>query len=183
VAKKSINQLKAEHQRILQALDVLREMTEQIQADGTVAREDVLDLLEFFECFAHEYHDRKEHCLLLPVVAEPRGAAAEAAFVRISSDHSRMHEALDALRAAQAEGTNARFLEAADTYIELLTTHIFTEDRFIFATMEKTLSDAGDDELLKAFSSFEPNLRDYSRAKFETVVPRLAQKYSIPQCV
>jgi hemerythrin-like domain-containing protein len=183
MAKKSTNQLRAEHQRILQALEVLREMTEQIEGGSTVSREDVLDLLKSLQCFAHEYHDRKEHCVLLPILAGLRIRTAEVAAAQIEADHSGMHDAIYELNEALVEGTNADFLEAAQNYIERLTTHVFTEDRFIFTTVEKTLSDAEDDELVKAFASFDPALREYSSSIFENVVPRLAQKYGMPQCV
>jgi hemerythrin-like domain-containing protein len=184
VRTKCVSQLKADHQWILQALDVLREMAQQLETYGMIARKDVLTLLEFLRKFAHEYHDAKEQILLVHAVRDARITLDQRTLDGIAADHDRhICTAVDALRAALIERNDKEFVELATTYIELMTTHIFNEDHFLFDTIEEGLTTDCDEQLIKAFDEFDVELREYSRAKFEQVVRTLGRKYCVPQCV
>jgi hemerythrin-like domain-containing protein len=62
------NHLMADHQVILQALEVLREITARVEKGDLVDRDDVDAVLEFFNDFAHGYHDAKEQIILIPAL-------------------------------------------------------------------------------------------------------------------
>jgi hemerythrin-like domain-containing protein len=177
VVRKSINDLKADHHLILQGLDVLRELAEQLDTNDSVSRDDALDLLEFFRCFAHEYHDAKETFLVLPALAQ--GGVPDAAFTTIASDHCHIYTAIETLRDALIRRNDTEFVDLTMYYIELLSTHIFAEDSLLFDAMERILTDETDAALLKAFEVFETNLRDNGRLRFETIVRRLGRKYHV----
>jgi hemerythrin-like domain-containing protein len=183
VARKCITQLKADHQKILQGLEVLREMVEQLETNDSIARQDVFDLLEFFRCFAHEYHDAKEQFLLLPAIAGRAFSADTRTFDTIASDHCHIYTAIEKLRRALIQQNDTKFVELAAAYIELLTTHIFNEECFLFEAMERMLTEARDEQLYKAFEAFEPQLREYSALMFNRVVDALRRKYYVAQCV
>ncbi len=183
VQRGCINQLKSDHQMILQALDVLREMTRRIENNGDVERNDVLELLAFFNTFAHEYHDAKEQFLLIPALADGGVSLEKGPLSDIMSDHFTIYAAIEQLRGALHRQDDTEFVELATNYCELLTTHIFNEDRFLFATIEETLTGERDAEILRAFDAFDPRLRESSQITFDTAIKALGRKYCVPQCI
>jgi hemerythrin-like domain-containing protein len=181
--RRCTEQLKSEHQLILQALEVLRQMTKRLEASEDVKRADLLDVIRFFRIFVHEYHDAKEQWILLPALAE-RGLSLDKEPLRtIVSDHEQVHAAIDNLEAALDEWNQGSIVKLSFHYIDLLTTHIFNEDHLLFTTMNEALSQGQDQDLVQRFQAFEPALREYAQSQFEHVVRFLDRKYSSPECI
>ena len=158
--RKCTDQLKAEHQLILQALEVLRQMMQRIGANEDVDRADLLELLDFFRLFAHDYHDMKEQLILLPELAKAGVSLADEALRTIESDHEQVHAAIHNLQTAVDGHNDASFVKLAAKYIELLTTHIFNEDHTLFKTMDEACSNAEErgERIARQFKNFEPSL-------------------------
>jgi hemerythrin-like domain-containing protein len=181
MSTKSIKHLKTEHERILLAVDVLRSMIEQVETNGIV-REDAVELLDFLQSFSCDYHEAKERDLLFPALIIQGTSSTKTALEHLALDHEQTYEALREMREALSKDT-AEFVDAATAYIDLVTTHIFAEDRLLFQGVEEWISSDVDERILNSFESFRPQLREDSRIRFDDIFFGLGRKYAVSQCV
>src|SRR5262245_16302818 len=179
MSTKSIKHLKTDHERILLAVDVLRSMIEQVETNGIV-HEDAVELLDFLQSFSCDYHEAKERDLLFPALMSQGTSSTKTALERLALDQEQTCEALREMREALSKDT-AEFVDAATAYIDLVTAHIFTEDRLLFQGIEEWISSEMDESILKSFESFQPQLREDSRIRFDDILFGLGRKYALPQ--
>jgi hemerythrin-like domain-containing protein len=171
------NHLMADHQVILQALEVLREITARVEKGDLVDRDDVDAVLEFFNDFAHGYHDAKEQIILIPALVRAGASLNEGPVRQIMDDHRDTHSEIAQLKNAIAENRDSDFVTFAERYINTLSTHIFNEDRFLFAAISTSLTPEADKEIVEAFDGFASSARARSRQNFEAVIRKLDRKY------
>jgi len=180
MSNRAIKQLSADHQLILEALDTLRVVTDRIKQHEIVELQDIALLLEFFRKFVHEYHDGKEESVLIPSLLQTGKTLHDGAVNRIIADHREIHSLVPALESALAAGSDAEFFKVSERYSQLLTDHIFNEDRVLFDAMSQGLDDVTDHRIAKEFSEFDPGLGARSKAKFESLAKTLNRKYWSP---
>src|SRR5438046_2768916 len=121
---KSTKLLMADHEIILQALDVLDAMNTELQQGREVNSEDIRSLLTFLREFADGCHHVKEEAIFFPALMQA-GMSLEQGLLRMMNYE---HERGRALTAAMQDAIDRKrmndFLVYSGRYVELLSEHI-----------------------------------------------------------
>jgi hemerythrin-like domain-containing protein len=182
--------LKAEHQVILRVIGVLQRLVERSTRGEGFEAASLRRCVEFFRFFADACHHAKEEDLLFPVL-ESRGIPREGGPIgcmleehRLARGHTKdMGEALDALENGDASATaleqcHTRFREAAQRYIELLTSHIDKEENILFNLGDQAMTD--DDQSSMGMRFCEVARRSFGgkkREELESVADELEAQW------
>jgi len=161
--------LKAEHEVILRAIDVLERLVGVFESGGVFERESFAMCVEFFRCFADACHHAKEEDLLFPAL-ESRGIPREGGPIGVMlSEHQQarrltreMGEALESVERDDRDG-RARFVEAARGYMRLLTDHIYKENNVLFMMGDRVMTD--DDQTTLCAKFCEVGCRSFGGKK------------------
>ena len=130
--------LKAEHQVILRVIRVLGTLMDRFEGSGEFPESPLARCVEFLRLFADACHHGKEEDLLFPIL-ESRGIPREGGPIGVMlHEHQvarqltkEMSDALALFRSGVA-AAKRDFCQAARSYIDLLTNHIFKEDNILF---------------------------------------------------
>ena len=149
--------LRTEHQIIMRVVEVLHQLVARSREGRGFERAALARCVDFFRAFADACHHAKEEDLLFPVL-ESRGIPREGGPIgmmlyehKLAREHTRdMAEALDAEQRGEASAI-ARFHEAADRYISLLTQHIFKENDVLFNMGDRVMTPDDQKSLCERF--------------------------------
>jgi hemerythrin-like domain-containing protein len=172
----------ADHQIILQALEVLRQVSARVEAGDLVDRDEAICLVRFLREFAHEYHDGKERSILLPAIFDAAVSPRDD-MKTIIQDHDRLCRYIFALEDALRFGNDSEFVTLAERYINTLSSHIFNEEHFIFDEVTRDFTDERDAAVLLELDSYGSSLRNKCRETFEQSVRDLERKYAFSSAV
>jgi len=181
---KPTSELSQEHQAILEMIRILGLMAERLEAGAPVAAKDLEEAVEFIRVFADRCHHAKEEGHLFPEMERagiPRGRGPIAVMLA-EHDQGRKHAAAmaAALRGAGKGHKKARaaFAAAARGYGEILTRHIFKEDRILFPMADDKLSPDQQASLEECFAEVEKTVVGEGRhEEFHRLLERLAAAY------
>lgn len=149
--------LRGEHQIILRVVKVLGTLMDRFEETGTFPEATLARCVDFIRLFADACHHGKEEDLLFPVL-ESRGIPRDGGPIGVMLYEHQvgrgltkgMSDALAAVRTGDA-GAKRPFCEAARSYVDLLTNHIFKEDNILFNMGGRVLSDDDHEALSKSF--------------------------------
>lgn len=175
---KSTRLLKADHEIILRALHVLREMIAEIEQVKEIDNTDVRSLLAFLRDFADGCHHVKEEAIFFPALIEA-GLPFEDGPVRVMSyEHERGRTLTSAMSESLDHNKKEDFLISAGRYITLLTGHIEKENQVLLDIADQILTDEEDEKVVDAFGEFEKTtvgILEYER--LQSAIESLASKY------
>lgn len=177
------DQLAGDHQVILQALEVLREMTDHIELKQSVNRDDIRTVLDFFREFAHRCLDRKEESILLPALTRAGLQLQDGQLDVILNEHKEAHELIVRVEDALNRSSDWEFVHLSRRYIQRITNLIFDEDHFLFEAAGKVLQPEDDSRITAQFDAIGRELGDGARLRFDRIIHKLDSKYSFPQCI
>jgi hemerythrin-like domain-containing protein len=157
----AIEELKKEHQGIMQMLLILEAVAGRLEREEAVAVDDLEAIVDFLAVFADHCHHGKEEKYLFPAL-EKAGQPPEGHPVEILlAEHRKARELIAAMKlglsrikAGDTKGGQA-FAEAASQYMDLLELHIEKENSVLFPLAETRLDPRRDPELLAAFEKLE----------------------------
>ncbi len=146
-----VDQLYEDHDRILEALDMLEKAVEGVEA-GRVDPAVVLELIDFLSRFADHYHHGVEELLLFPAL-ERRGVPLHGGPIGVMvCEHGMGRYMLRNARAAAERvrsgdrGAVAELKHYATSYRDLLVQHIDKENNVLFAMARDVI---GEGELVE----------------------------------
>lgn len=149
--------LKEEHQVILRVIRVLGTLMDRFEKSGEFPEATLVRCVEFLRLFADACHHGKEEDLLFPVL-EARGIPRDGGPIGVMLYEHQIARKLtrdmhDALANARAGELTARenFHQAARSYIDLLTNHIFKEDNILFNMGARVMNAGDQSELVTQF--------------------------------
>jgi hemerythrin-like domain-containing protein len=180
----AIEELKKEHERIMQMLLILEAVAGRLERGEPVPADDLEGIVEFLAVFADLCHHGKEEKHLFPAL-EKAGLPPESHPVEILlAEHRKGRELIGAMKrglsrimAGDAEGGRA-FAEAASRYMDLLELHIEKESSVLFPLAEARLDPRQDPELLTAFEKLEQEEIGPSRHEtFHVLLRRLKKDW------
>jgi hemerythrin-like domain-containing protein len=152
--------LSSEHrviERVLGALDVA---AGRIDAGQAVRPGFFVDAVRFIRDFADGYHHGKEEGVLFEALAQLGMPTNAGPVGMMLHEHTRAREltaGLDqaATRLAAGEDVAHVVVDYARAYVELLTQHIFKEDRILFSMAAQMMPPGEDGRVLDAFARVE----------------------------
>lgn len=177
--------LKHEHRVIERALRALDGMCMKLAGGDAVASEALIELIDFITTFADQYHHAKEERFLFPAL-ERRGIPREGGPLGVMEHEHQVERELIAelRRSADAFGEGdekavRRFVDAAQSYLSLLVSHIEKEDSVLFRIGEEILEDEDKAALAKSFSEVDDALGGRSLEDYERTASALEEKWAL----
>jgi hemerythrin-like domain-containing protein len=154
-------QLKAEHEGIKLMLEILSIVCAKLKSDQELNQDHFAKMLEFLKVFVDKCHHGKEEDLLFPALEEA-GIQKEGGPIGVMlMEHNQgrgyvksMSEAFDKFKKGD-RNASAKIVENGESYIVLLTQHIYKENNMLFPMADKVLSEAEQDELDEEFEKLE----------------------------
>jgi hemerythrin-like domain-containing protein len=177
-------ELSQEHQAILTMIRVLGKMADRLEAGASVDPADLESAVEFIRVFADKCHHAKEEGHLFPEM-EKAGVPRERGPIGVMlADHvegrkhvAAMAGAIPGIRRGQPESA-AAFAAAARGYGELLTGHIFKEDRVLYPMADARLTPDQQESLEACFADVEENIvGEGKHEEFHRLLERLETAY------
>ncbi len=174
-------ELKAEHRVIKRMLVVLEKLVREMERGAPPRTSLLAQGVEFFRLYADACHHAKEEDLLFPVL-ERRGVPREGGPIGVMLEEHRIGRSLVARMAAALDGFDAdegkaaqdEFCEAASSYLQLLTQHIYKEDNILFEIGDQVM--AGADQVQLAAGFCDVACRDFdgkTREQLEAIADEL----------
>jgi hemerythrin-like domain-containing protein len=144
--------LKNEHQGIKLMLEILKAVSEKIEAGEKINDNDLKDMVEFISVFADKCHHGKEEDLLFPAMEEAGIPKEDGPIAVMIDEHNLGRGYVKAMREAKNQKD---FASAAKNYVSLLSQHIDKEDNILYMMADMHLSKEKQDELLTQFEKVE----------------------------
>jgi hemerythrin-like domain-containing protein len=158
---KPTEQLKAEHEGVKLMLEILNVVCEKLKSGQELNQEHFAKMLEFLKVFVDKCHHGKEEDLLFPALEEA-GIQKEGGPIGVMlMEHNQgrgyvkgMSEAFDKFKKGD-RNASAKIVENGESYIALLTQHIYKENNVLFFMADKVLSKTIQDNLEEEFEKLE----------------------------
>lgn len=180
--------LKEEHHGVKLSLRVLEKLCEKILKEPDAVRGDYAidlnQLIDFFRIFVDKCHHAKEEEILFPALIEA-GLPKEGGPVQVMlHEHelgrkhvSSMDIALRSFRDGKRNEMN-ELIEAAKSYIQLLTDHIAKEDNVLYPIADSRIPDSIQTEMIDAFERIEIERIGQGRhEQFHSMLKEFHNKY------
>jgi hemerythrin-like domain-containing protein len=155
--------LRTEHDAISQVLKVLGLSVARVENRQEVSNQMLEDMLEFLAVFVDKCHHSKEEDVLFPIL-EAAGIPRQNGPIGCMLDEHevgrsyirQMREGLALLKAGNELGQSL-FIQNAQSYITLLTSHINKENKVLFVLADNALTANRQDEIANQFEDIEVN--------------------------
>ena len=153
--------LSREHTLVILVTKEAEQEVRYMRDTGEYRKEEVGELVEFFEFFTEACHDPKEERLLFARLCK-RGLSRDtgilAQFYREHEEFTtRLRDIEQWLRKDKKEGPLdvAELAEQLDAYLNLMRSHVARENEHLFALADGMLTDEDQEELERAFDAVE----------------------------
>ncbi|HEX7484874.1 MAG TPA: hemerythrin domain-containing protein [Vicinamibacterales bacterium] len=179
-------ELIAEHDAVLVALQILEEVETALTAGDVQAADDLGQLLDFLRVFVDRCHHGKEEDVLFPEM-ERLGARRDGGPIgvmlmehELGRGHVRaMSEGLDRLRHADAAAVTA-ILSSARAYRELLRAHIYKENNILFPMADRLVPDEVATKVVEQFAAIERDrVGEGKHEAFHVMLHTLKDRYGV----
>lgn len=158
VAKTPTDELRREHERILQVVDAF-ERTVERAAKGEFAWEALADFLTFFRLYVGACHHGKEEDLLFPELEAQGMSREEGPLAVMLEEHRRGRSLLGEMSRALPGACRGEAVSSADLagaardYVDLIRRHIGKENPAVFDTADRLLCGMACRRLCEAYRS------------------------------
>jgi hemerythrin-like domain-containing protein len=170
--------LMAEHEIILQALQVLETIAEDAAAKKDVDLDDIRSLLIFFREFADGSHHVKEEAILFPALIQAGMTLHDGPLRVMTHEHERGRALTAAMNQSLRRNQKEEFVRYAKQYIQLIREHIEKENYVLFEMAESLLSDDDDAKVADAMEHFDlTTVGVRAQERVSSSIENLASKY------
>lgn len=179
----AIEELRREHDAILQMLRILDKFTVGVEGGGPSETEDGEEIVDFLRTFGDRCHHAKEEECLFPLL-ERLGMSRENGPIGIMLDEHRearaivnaMAEALVRYRNGDV-GARGVFGHSSRSYNDLMRAHIRKENEVLLVMAAEIITDEHQQSLAEAFEGIEDRLGPGTHDEFHRLLQRLENKY------
>jgi hemerythrin-like domain-containing protein len=178
---KAIADLLNEHEAILSAIQILERMTAAMEKGTSVDAKDVHDFIGFLKEFADKCHHGKEEGLLFPALIGAGVPDKGGPIGVMLAEHAQGRQLIrDMEESISVNVERGKFAQAAKDYANLLRNHIQKENKFLFPTAEKVLTEAQLEELYEGFEEHEEKVIGQGRhEELHAMLKSLQEKYPV----
>jgi hemerythrin-like domain-containing protein len=179
---RATQQLINEHQGITLMLDVMRNITDSISAKKELNAGHLENIINFLKVFIDQCHHGKEEKLLFPAMVD-KGVPKEGGPIAVMlHEHAigrtfikKLSTAFDEYKAGEKNAL-LQIANAMNSYIALLTNHIFKENNVLFPMADRVLPDQ--EQLYDKFEKLEKEEIGHGRhEEFHQLLNHLKQTY------
>ncbi len=159
-----------EHNLIKRLLALIPVIIEKLKKSG-LDQNLILDCIDFIRNYADKYHHAKEEDIMFKYVDE------NAEIIQVMyTDHNTGRNHVRAIHKALAEKDLESVISHLLQYRDLLAEHIKKEDEVLYPWIERQMTAAQVEEMLKSFIAEEGRLGAETTEKYESVIKRLEIK-------
>ena len=175
---KSTKLLNADHEVIVQGLNVLDAINTDMEKGKDVNRDDIRSLITFLREFADGCHHVKEESIFFPALMMDGMAFDEVPMRVMSYEHEQGRALLSAMEAALGRNDNAEFLMYAKRYQELLSEHLEKETWVLFEKADAILSDEDDEKIAANLEEYDTvTVGKVNHERWRRILSTLAARY------
>lgn len=176
---RAVEQLKAEHDRILAVLELLEKIADRIVFGEAVSVEHLKGIIEFFQILAHRCHHGKEEAIFFPELEGAELHMKGGSIDALLSEHERgrmLIAEIKTLLESHEVGNRGSLLVLTNPvlqYINLMRSHIWKENDLLYPLVEK-ITEQRHRDLEERFLEFEKKAAcPESRRSFAAFVDEL----------
>ena len=181
---KATDQLRNEHKGVLLMIAILEKIAAKLAGEGSLNKEHLEGMLEFFSVFVDKCHHGKEEDLLFPAYEAAGVPNKNGPIGVLLAEHEEgrgyvkgMSEAFQGFRKSEPYSA-ARIVEYATKYSALLKQHIDKEDTVLYPMGDAKLSEEKNKELLAGFAVIETERVGAGKhEQFHAMIDRLKNIY------
>lgn len=158
---KAITELINEHHGIRLMLEIMSAIRDRINQGENVDIQHLNDIVEFLSGFADKCHHGKEESILFKAMSPTGNRIFSAKLPSLLAEHAQGRSIIAGMRdilrnsAEPSEEALKALSLAFNKYVELLNTHIDTENNILFPALEADISPSLDEELGEEFEKLE----------------------------
>ena len=181
---KATDQLRDEHKGVLLMLAILEKVSQRLETEGSLEKEHLEGMLEFFRVFVDKCHHGKEEDLLFPAYEAVGIPNKNGPIAAMLAEHEEgrgyiksMTEAFEGFKKSE-HFSGARIVEYAKKYIALLKQHIDKEDTVLYPMGDARITNEKDKELLAGFDRIEKErIGSGKHEQFHAMIDKLKNIY------
>jgi hemerythrin-like domain-containing protein len=181
---KATDQLRDEHKGVLLMLAILEKVSAKLEKEGSLVKEHLEGMLEFFSVFVDKCHHGKEEDLLFPAYEAVGIPNKNGPIGVMLAEHEEgrgyiknMTEAFNGFKKNE-NFSGVHIVEYARKYIALLKQHIEKEDTVLYPMGDARLSEAKNKELLAGFDKIEnERIGSGKHEQFHAMIDKLKNIY------
>jgi hemerythrin-like domain-containing protein len=156
-----IEKLKAEHQIILQGIDLMEKGAARLEKGENIPADYFRKAIDFIRNYADRYHHAKEEDILFVRLEQVGFSSRMGPIAVMLAEHDQGRGFISALERANEKYASGHKTAAADivtnarNYATLLKLHIQKEDMVLYPMAENALGDAGVEQMQPDFDKVE----------------------------
>lgn len=175
---KSTKLLNADHEVILQGLNVLNAINTDMEKGEDVDRSDIRSLVTFLREFADGCHHVKEEAIFFPALMMDGMAFDDAPLRVMSYEHERGRALLSAMEHALGCNDKAEFLMYSKRYKQLLSEHLEKETWVLFEKADQALNDDEDQKIASSLEHYDTVIvGEPNHERWRRTLERLVARY------
>lgn len=147
--------LSAEHQHILKVIGFLTKESERLAAGASLDKDFFNKVLDFIRGYADQFHHLKEEEILFAELNKEATAMPCNPISQMLYEHELGRGFVKGLAEGLAENNQAKVIENARGYADLLQEHIFKEDNILYPMADQALSQEVQQTMLEKFQEAE----------------------------
>lgn len=177
---KATQDLRKEHDAILDVLEILDAMISDDKKEDTEMLQYYSELVYFLKTFADKCHHGKEENHLF-VDLEKHGVPNEGGPIGVMLyDHNQGREYIALMNKAVEAKDLTAFNDAAAKYRDLMMSHIEKENNVLFVMADKILDDAKQDELFEKFEKHEETVIGHGvHEELHAMIHKWSEKFKV----
>ncbi|MBL7893410.1 MAG: hemerythrin domain-containing protein [Bacteroidia bacterium] len=161
-----------EHETIVVAVDIAWKLDSLLVKDETRYIMILRQLIEFFKCYADQYHHRKEEQILFPLMNKKNQLLEEGVIKEMFENHDDFRGMIANIETFLDQRDCLRAQQQLHVYAEALLDHISVENDEVFEIAKTLLSK---EELEKIYFMFEDCDREIGKQKKMTFKDQLGE--------
>jgi hemerythrin-like domain-containing protein len=170
--------LKKEHRTILRIADMLTALADECERTSQMNKEDMFGILEILTVIGDEYHQSKEEKALFPVFTSVCDRSEIEAVRHILREHDDDRSLIHAMEDAVHRSDAADFAFHARHLADFQRAHVNKEDNILFEIVNRSLSKANDQQILREFEAFDDAFKSRRHDRLLHRLQMLEWKYS-----
>jgi len=179
--EKASEDLINEHKAVLLTLKVLEKICSMLQMNKEVDYRDINDIISFLKIFVDKCHHGKEEEYLFPALEEAgipnQGGPIGVMLFQHEQGREMVRKMKDSINDNSID--KLKFVDSAESYINLLRNHIDKENFVLFPMGDARLSETKQKELLKNFEVLEEEVIGKGKhEELHAMLKNLEKKYS-----
>jgi hemerythrin-like domain-containing protein len=168
-----LNVMYAEHDIIMKAEDIIKNLDKVWENDEEKYKEVVTTLITFFREYADGYHHRKEEEVLFPAIHGHPDFVLQEILEEFETHHEDFREYTTEIEDAIAEGDYEKSYKELNSYVQDLLDHIGAENDELFSLAESLIDEDDLETIFFKFKDIDMELGEERKVELEKSIDNI----------